>query len=116
MLRLVSDENFKGSITRGILLRQPTLDLVRVQDIGLSGTDDPIILQWAAQESRLVLTHDVRTMPKFATERILSRERMPGLIIAARRASVGAIIDDILLITTCSLEDEWENRILYIPL
>lgn len=35
MLRLLSDENFNGDIIRGLLLRYPTLDLLRVQDVGL---------------------------------------------------------------------------------
>ena len=35
MLRLLSDENFDGKIIRGLFLRQPNLDLVRVQDVGL---------------------------------------------------------------------------------
>ena len=44
MLRLLSDENFNGDIVRGLLLRQPDLDILRVQDVGLSGADDPNVL------------------------------------------------------------------------
>ncbi len=40
MLKLVSDENFNGDIIRGLFLRQPNLNLVRVQDIGLRTIDD----------------------------------------------------------------------------
>ena len=35
MVRLLSDENFNGDIVRGMLLRRPDLDLIRVQDVGL---------------------------------------------------------------------------------
>jgi predicted nuclease of predicted toxin-antitoxin system len=63
MLRLLADENFNGDIVRGLLLRQPTLDVVRVQDVGLIGTDDSEILAWAAENNRIVLTHDRATMP-----------------------------------------------------
>jgi predicted nuclease of predicted toxin-antitoxin system len=38
--------------------RQPDIDIIRVQDVGLSGEDDPIVLEWAAQEGRILLTHD----------------------------------------------------------
>ena len=41
MLRLLSDENFNGDIVRGLFLRQPNLDLLRVQDVGLREADDP---------------------------------------------------------------------------
>ena len=52
MLRLLSDENFNGDIIRGLFLRQPDLDLVRVQDVGLQELDDPTILAWAADNNR----------------------------------------------------------------
>ena len=48
MIRLVSDENFNGDIVRGLLLRRPDLDLVRIQDVGLEGAEDPAVLAWAA--------------------------------------------------------------------
>jgi hypothetical protein len=48
MLRLAADENFNGDIVRKLLRRNPKLDIVRVQDVGLSGADDPSVLQWAA--------------------------------------------------------------------
>jgi len=40
MLSLLSDENFNGDIIRGLFLRQPNLDLLRVQDVGLREVDD----------------------------------------------------------------------------
>jgi predicted nuclease of predicted toxin-antitoxin system len=58
MLRLLSDENLNGDIVRGLLLRRPDLDLSRVQDVGLEEADDPTILEWAAVNNRIVLTHD----------------------------------------------------------
>jgi hypothetical protein len=35
LLRLLSDENFDNHIVRGLVRRLPTIDLVRVQDVGL---------------------------------------------------------------------------------
>ena len=52
MLLLVSDENFNNDIVRGLLRRKPDLDIVRVQDVGLRGEEDPVILEWTAQEGR----------------------------------------------------------------
>jgi len=70
MLLLVSDENFNNDIVRGLLRRNPDLDIVRVQDVGLRGEDDPTILEWAAHEGRVLLTHDAATMAHFAYERV----------------------------------------------
>jgi hypothetical protein len=57
MLLLAADENFNGNIVRGLLRRQPALDIVRIQDVELSGAEDPVVLAWAAQEGRVLLTH-----------------------------------------------------------
>ena len=61
MLKLAADENFNNNIVRGLLRKEPGLDIVRVQDVGLKGADDPTVLEWAAQEERILLTHDVKT-------------------------------------------------------
>ena len=50
MLGLLADENFNGDIMRALLLRQPDLDILRVQDVGLAGVGDPDILAWASRE------------------------------------------------------------------
>jgi len=63
-MKLLSDENFHGDIVRGLFLREPNLDLVRIQDIGLRAVDDPSILDWAAANDRIVLTHDRATISK----------------------------------------------------
>lgn len=44
-VRLLADENFNGAIVRGPLRRNPEVDVVRVQDVGLTGSDDPTVLE-----------------------------------------------------------------------
>ena len=56
MLRLLADENLNNNIIRALRMREPELDILRVQDVGLAGQDDPTILAWAAAEQRLVVT------------------------------------------------------------
>jgi predicted nuclease of predicted toxin-antitoxin system len=56
---LAADENINRDIVRGLLRTQPNLDIVRAQDVGLSGADDGAILEWTAREGRVLLTHDV---------------------------------------------------------
>ncbi len=72
MIRLAVDEDFNNDILRGLLRRKPELDIVRTQDAGLSGTDDSAVLEWAAREARILLTHDVTTMTRHARERVRS--------------------------------------------
>ena len=116
MLRLAADENFNNDIVRGLLRRKPDLDIVRVQDADLSGADDPTLLEWAAQESRILLTHDVTTMTRYAFERVQANKGMPGIFEVSREVPIGVAIDDILLLAECSLEGEWEGQVRYLPL
>ena len=116
MLLLVSDENFNNDIVRGLLRRNPELDIVRVQDVGLRGEEDAVILEWAAKEGRVVLTHDAATMAYFAYERVKAGLSMPGVIEVADDLPLGQVIDDILLIAENSERKEWEGRVLYLPL
>jgi predicted nuclease of predicted toxin-antitoxin system len=116
MLRLLSDENFNGDIVRGLFLRQPDLDLLRVQDVGLRKVDDPEILDWATSNGRILLTHDRATMPDFAYERLSQGQQMSGLFVINDRMLVRQVIDELLLLIDCSEQDEWKGIVLYLPL
>lgn len=46
-MKFLADENFDNKIVRGLLRRNPDIDIVNVRDIGLAGKDDPTVLEWA---------------------------------------------------------------------
>jgi hypothetical protein len=115
-MKLLADENFHRAIVRGLLRQLPDLDLVRVQDVGLSGADDDAVLAWAAVEERLVLTHDVETLIAAAYTRVNAGLPMPGVIEVSQDVPIGIVIDDLLLLVLGSLPNEWANHVLYIPL
>ena len=116
MLLLVSDENFNNDIVRGLLRRNPDLDILRVQDVGLRGEEDPVILEWAAREGRVLLTHDAATMTYFAYERVRAGKSMPGVIEVPDDLPLGTAIEDIMLIAEFGDKDELEGRLIYLPL
>lgn len=116
MLRFLVDESVHGDIVRAVLRRQPYLDLMRVQDAGLAGAEDPAILQWAAAEGRVVLTSDVSTLVGYAYQRVQSGGAMPGVFVIGQGASLGPIIEDIVLLAEASHEGEWETQIRYLPM
>ena len=116
MLALAVDENFNNDIVRGILRRKPNLNIVRVQDAGLSGADDPTVLEWAARQGRVIFTHDASTMTHHAYERVRNGQSMPGVFEVDRGVPIAQAIEDILLLAECSLEGEWEGQVRYLPL
>jgi hypothetical protein len=115
-MRWAADENFNNDIIRGLLRRKPDVDIVRVQDIGLSGANDPTVLESAADEGRVLLTHDVSTITRYAYERVEAGKPMPGVFEVGRDVPMGVVIEDLVLLTECSLEDEWEGQVRYLPL
>ena len=116
MFRFAADENLNYNIVRGLLRRKADLNIVRIQDAGLSGKDDATVLEWAAQEDRILLTHDVTTITKYAYERISDGLPMPGVFTIKMTSSLGEIIDNIILLANYSYENEWEDKIVYLPL
>lgn len=116
-MRLLADENFDNDILRALVRRRRSIDIVRIQDVaGLGGADDPTVLAWAEAEDRVLLTHDVNTIPRYAYERTSAGMRMPGVIIIAQGSAVGPCVQDLLLLIECSEEGEWEGQVLFLPL
>lgn len=113
---LLADENLDGAIVRGLLRRRPDLDILRVQDVGLLGADDPTVLEWAARNGRVLITHDVATITGYAYERVEAGLPMPGVFEISQALPTARAIEDILLLAECSLRDEWEGQVRYLPL
>ena len=116
MIKFATDEDFNNRILRGLLRRQPDLDMVRLQDAHLSGADDSVVLAWAFHERRVLLTHDVSTMAAYAYERMRVGESIAGLIEVPQSMPIGKAIDDIVTIATCSTSEEMENQVQFLPL
>jgi hypothetical protein len=114
--RFVTDEDFDNRILRGLLRRLPELEIARIQDVNLLGAHDQAILAWAAAEQRILLTHDLRTMPHHAQTRMAEGESIAGMIWLAQSMPIGNAIEDILTIIEATTPEEWLNRIEYLPL
>ncbi len=116
MVRFAADENLNIHIVTGLIERNPTVDIVRVQEAGIAGSDDPSVLEWAAGEGRVLLTHDVTTMPRYASNRHEAGLPMPGVFLIPQNRRIGDVIESLLLIAEFSFENEWDGQIRYLPL
>ena len=112
---VIADENFDGDIVQGLRWRIPDLDLARVQDVGLSGAPDPVVLEWAAEAGRVLLTHDVKTMPRYAYQRVQNGLAMAGVVETPRSLPVGSAIDALALLIEPSKLADFEDRVVYLP-
>lgn len=112
----MSDENFNGDILRRLYRHRAELDVVRIQDVGLSAALDPDVLAWAADEGRILLTHDRDMMPRFAYDRVRARQPMPGVFLVSDLMPVGQAIDEIMLAFECLLPEECKDFVRFFPL
>ena len=116
MLRLLTDENFNKDIVRGLYCRCPDLDLLSVRDAGLASQPDPVLLNWAVQMNRTMLTHDFDTMINDAQQLLILGKPMSGAILVPQTLPIGRAIEDLQLVIECYSQSEMHNRIQFLPL
>lgn len=115
-MRFAADENFNGRVFKGIRERLPEIDIVRVQDTVAYKASDPDLLEWLASENRVLLTHDVKTMPRYVYGRVQSGLFMPGIIEVRLKVSIGQILDELEVILAAGRPGDFENIIRYVPM
>jgi uncharacterized protein with PIN domain len=81
----------------------------------LRGAKDPDLLELAAQQDRILITHDRRTMTRHFRERLVVGKRSPGLFIVPQQSRIGEIVEWLLLVWTASQAGEWRDQIVYLP-
>ena len=113
MLRFLADENIESQLIAAIR-RDPAIDIVRVQDVGLSGAGDPAVLEWAAQEDRVLITHDAETMADCAYTRMREGLPLAGVIQVPQPFRIGQIAEEIVLFAHASRDGEWNGRVAYL--
>jgi hypothetical protein len=114
-VRFLADANLDQDIVAGVLRREPEIDFELPQGIIPPGMKDPEVLAVASSLGRILVTHDVRTMPRHFGEFIASRD-CPGLILIPGSLPIGKAIEDILLIWQVAEAQEWTNIFRRLPL
>lgn len=114
-IRFLADANFNQKIVAGLLLREPRIDFELPQDAIAEGMEDPKVLELGATLRRIIVTHDVRTMPGHFLA-FVAGQLCPGLILVPKTMAIGDAIEDLLLIWHASEADEWINQMRRLPL
>jgi Domain of unknown function (DUF5615) len=114
-VRFLADEDLDADIIEGLRSREPAIDILDAKKAGLRGTKDPVLLELAAQQERILVSHDRRTMTRYFRERLAAGKSNPGLFIVPQRSPIGEIIESLLLVWTASQASEWRDSIVYLP-
>ena len=91
------------------------LDLVRVLDVGLMEAPDRDVSP-GAEQNRILLTHDRKTVPFFAYGRVEKGMAMPGVFLVSDQMPIGQAVDEILVAADCFAPEECANLVRFFPL
>jgi len=115
-VRFLADADLNKAIISGVLRREPAIDFLTSHVAGLRKMKDAEVLGLAAEQHRVLVSHDVGTMPAhFRAFRDAGRGSA-GVFLIAQSLQVGTAIEELLLIWLASEASDWENRLEWLPL
>jgi hypothetical protein len=113
-VRYQADADLDKRIVRAVRRHEPGIDFQFASEAqsgrGLSGLLDDKVLAVAAEEGRILVTHDRRTMPKHFAE-FIATQVSPGVLIIPRRMPLRVAMEWLITIWTASEAEEWVNQI-----
>lgn len=114
-LRFQADADLNQVIVLGLLRREPAIDFKTANEAGLEGLKDPDVLALAAAEGRILVTHDIRSMPgHFAA--LIQTTTSPGVFLIPQNLPVAVAVEELLLLWSATESSEWINQIVCLPL
>lgn len=114
--RFLADENLESAIVHGLRLHEPQLDILVSGEAGILGFSDPDVLAYAAENDRILISHDKRTLPHHFAQFQADGHNSPGLMLISRKFAIGKAIEALLLVWHASAHSEWSNTITRLPL
>lgn len=115
-IQFLADENFDLRIVAGLRRKRPHIDILTAAEAGTLGLPDPRVLAYAAEHHRILLSHDVKTMPAHFDAFLAGGQHSPGLLLSSQALPTGQVIDDVLLIWEASGPEEWRDLWTHLPL
>src|SRR5215467_314964 len=112
------DEHIPPAYRRQLLRRSPESIICMVNDPGAppKGTLDPEILQWCEDNGFVLVTNNRKSMPGHLQDHLAAGHHVPGILVIDLEMSIGQAVDDLVLIAGASLQDEYRDCIIYLPL
>ena len=109
-LRFQADNDLDQRIVVATRRLDPAIDFQTAQALKLHGVPDTLVLKRVAEATRILVSHDRRTLPGFFRE-FISTNTSPGLIILSQRSPVGKAAELIHLLWAASEAEEYVNII-----
>ncbi|MEO6165593.1 MAG: DUF5615 family PIN-like protein [Candidatus Binatia bacterium] len=114
-IRFQADADLNQIILLATVRREPSIDFQTAGVAGLASRTDREVLDIAARDGRLLVTHDQKTMPRHFAE-FVTTATSPGLLVIPQHLSIATVVEDLRLIWSLTEAEEWINRVSYLPL
>ena len=114
-IRFLADADLNQALVEGIRLREPALDFLSAVEARLEGMSDRAVLDLAADQGRILVSHDASTMPVHFVRFLNEGKRSPGVFLVPQDAVIRDGIDAILLVWSASSPADWANQIHHLP-
>ena len=114
IIRFQADNDLNRVIVQAVLRLEPMIDFQTAQEARLDGVTDVEVLARAAMELRVLVSHDLKTMPRHFAE-FMQTSTSAGVLIAPQSLAHGKIVDDLILIWMVDEAEDWVNRIRVLP-
>ncbi|MBM3786081.1 MAG: hypothetical protein FJW30_17115 [Acidobacteria bacterium] len=114
-IRFQADNDLKFGIVKAIRRREPTVDFLSAQEAGLDGVPDPVLLDRAAAEGRVLVSHDRRTMIDHFRDHLAAGKASPGLLIVSQGSAIGDVVEAVLYVWALSDPAELLDQAYYLP-
>ncbi|MBM3834136.1 MAG: hypothetical protein FJ403_12880 [Verrucomicrobia bacterium] len=115
-VRFLADHDLNEHLVLGAIRCEPSIEFLRVREVGLGSADDCDVLDYAANEGLIVVSHDVNTMPAAAFRRLENGKPMGGLFMVKQSDPIAPIIESLILTWSARTLQEWTNRVIFLPI
>lgn len=117
-LRYLLDEHVAHAVQSQLLRLDADIDILAVGQPGApaKGTEDSDILLWIEKTGYLLVTGNRRTIPQHLRTHYQAGGSVPGIFFLRRKADLGRIIEQLFLLWAASEAEEYDNRIVYLPM
>jgi uncharacterized protein DUF5615 len=109
-----ADADLNEDIVKGVLRREPKVDFRTATSARLRGLSDLEVLTIAAEEARILVSHDRKTMPRTFAQ-FIQVKTSPGSLLISQKTDLLIAIESLLLAWVASDHEEWTNRIVVLP-
>ncbi|MFI5274955.1 MAG: DUF5615 family PIN-like protein [Ktedonobacterales bacterium] len=106
-VRYLTDENFDPAIVRELRRKQPRVDIITAVEAGTLRFKDPALLAFAAQDLRIIVSHDKRTLPDHLANFLVAGHHRPGVMRVPVELSIGKAIETLLFVWEASTALDW---------